>query len=136
MGQQITKSPFNEDFYSLLKTYISEDYRRSGKTFNMLRILVEISIETQRPVAFIDHIMVQQGMQRGMDHLNYILKEVVGYYENHGVKLAVFKSTERGFGVSIISGHREYDHIRLENVAIEEDPEPINEEEFLLLLMN
>lgn len=99
----------DKDFSSKLKSFFSNDFkqgiafRRSGRTFLSLRVLIEHSIETGEIVELFDHIHIYNRTS-GRSFMQRVEKEmfkVLDWYENMGVKIGV-KSFKRYGEVSFI----------------------------------
>jgi hypothetical protein len=127
---------FSEDveFASKLKAFYSNyNFRRTGRTFLLLRILVEQAIESGEYVSIMDHIEMYESNnnRRAIQYANSELRNVIHFYINQGIDLRVEHRNEHTFRVMIYNGHNFYNKVRIKPYT----PEYKRKEEFSKLLL-
>jgi len=124
----------DNDFASKLKAFYSDyNFRRTGRTFLLLRILVEQAIESGQYVSIMDHIQIYESHsnRRAIQYANSELKNVIYFYINQGIDLRIEHKNEDTFRVMIYNGHNFYNKIRIKPFV----PEYKKKEEFSKLLL-
>ena len=124
------------EFASKLKAFYSNydyNYRRTGRTFLLLRILVEQAIESGKYVSIIDHMEMYESInnRRILHYSTSELINVIRFYMNKGIDLRVEYKNEYTFKVMIYNGHNFYNKIRIKPYT----PEYKRQEEFSKLLL-
>jgi hypothetical protein len=124
------------EFASKLKAFYSNydyNYRRTGRTFLLLRILVEQAIESGKYVSIIDHMEMYESInnRRILHYSTSELINVIRFYMNKGIDLRVEYKNEYTFKVMIYNGHNFYNKIRIKPYT----PEYKRKEEFSKLLL-
>lgn len=108
----------DKDFASKLKSYYSnnEYYRRTGRTFLMVRILIETSIERNMPVNIVDHFEIDNNNQRLLHHVHSMINEVIHWYGYHGIMIKTISRQPNNFEFHIVDGHYLYNSIRIDTI--------------------
>lgn len=111
---------FNKEFYEKLKSYYSVErgHRRSGRSVNFAKVLLETAIETNKVVCIIDHNITGGNPRETENRMADLVRTVANQYRHEGVNIAVNYNQMNGtFIASInpndISSVRNYMNIRI-----------------------
>ena len=105
----------DEDFASKLKSYYSDNqiYRRTGRTYLMIRILIEISIESHKEVNIADHFDIFESSRRLAISSNIIIDDVLDWYHSHGIIIKKRQLSLERVRFELIDGHSFYNYFRI-----------------------
>lgn len=112
----------DKDFSSKLKSFFDlyEGNRRSGRSFLLSRITIELGIETRETMSIIDHaeIYERHSNQRVLQHALHEISKTVEWYKTQGVFIDVKQYSRTQLKFSILRGHEIYNRIRIEQSSI------------------
>ncbi len=99
------------DFASKLKGFFSyEEFRRSGRTFLLLRVLIEISIENDTPINLYDH----HNIFNKRNDIRYIIKDVLDWYSKQGILIRIIDNRQsEQISFKLTDGFNNYTRIRI-----------------------
>ena len=99
------------DFASKLKGFFSyEQFRRSGRTFLLLRVLIEISIENDTPINLYDH----NNIFNKRNDIRYIVRDVLDWYSKQGILIRVIDNRQsEQISFKLDDGFNNYSLIRI-----------------------
>lgn len=105
----------DEDFASKLKSYYSDNqiYRRTGRTYLMARILIELSIESHTEVNIADHFDIFESSRRLVAHSNNIINDVLDWYYSHGIIIQRRQLSPERVRFELVDGHSFYNYFRI-----------------------
>lgn len=119
----------DEEFASKLKGFFShQQFRRSGRTFLLLRILIESSIENDTPVNLFDHFDIYK-KQDG--HLQMLVHQLLHWYNEQGIWITMDNHRYESIQFKIRNGFDVYNKIRINTFV----PQIQEERQFSKLLL-
>lgn len=108
----------DEDFAAKLKSYYSESplYRRTGRTYLMVRIMIELSIEHHRPINIVDHFNLYNDSVNQLGYIMGQIHDVLSYYTSNGINIRIIQRRAEEIQFELVDGHAFYNYFRINTV--------------------
>lgn len=106
---------FDQEFCDKLKAFYSykEEYRRTGRTYKLAKILLETAIESGREICIRDHYLDVHGVANAEHNMFRQVEHIVYEYRDLGIEIKVdFDSRFNRFKAKVTGGMIYYNEVK------------------------